>query len=39
MSCPICSEKMEFVFKNGQGIFECPSCEYKADVEHVEVKI
>ena len=39
MSCPVCNEKMEFVFKDEEGKFVCPSCEHKEEVEHVEVKL
>ena len=39
MSCPICKEKMEFVFKDGQGKFICSSCEHEKEVEPIEVKI
>lgn len=39
MSCPVCNKIMEFVFKDGEGEFVCPSCKHKHKVEHVEVKL
>lgn len=39
MSCPVCKETMQFVFKDGEGEFICPSCEHVKAVEHIETTI